>query len=167
MERSCELGEANGCEAKAMIDQREGRAVAAFAALQKSCGLGPDQSCRRLAEAYLTGTGTARDVNRGVAILQDACSSGEGRSCRSLGALYRDGADGVTASAFLAADWFRIGCEKLDAESCLAAAELYSGERGIAADPERAAALRRSGCSIRPDLCPSPAAAPPPGGAGR
>jgi TPR repeat protein/predicted Ser/Thr protein kinase len=163
MELSCQLGEANGCEALAMIDQREGRAEAAFAAFQKSCGMGPDQSCRRLAEAYLTGTGIARDVNRGVAILQDACSSGEGRSCRSLGALHRDGADGVTASPFLAADWFRIGCEKLDAESCLAAAELYAGDRGIAADPERAAGLRRSGCSIRPDLCPSPAASPPSG----
>jgi TPR repeat protein len=154
MDRACELGEAIGCEGQAMIDQREGRETAAFAALQKACGMGPEQSCRRLAEAYLTGAGVARDVTRGVALLKDACTSGEARSCRSLGAFYRDGADDVAPSPFLAADWFRIGCEKLDAQSCLDAAELYSGDRGIAADPDRAAALRRSGCSIRPDLCP-------------
>ncbi|MEL6414275.1 MAG: tetratricopeptide repeat protein [Pseudomonadota bacterium] len=77
-----------------------------------------------------------------------ACELGSSHDCRDLGWMYAMG-EGVTADPVRATEFFKIGCERDNAMSCLDLAGLYHwAEYGIEQDLDKALIYYQKSCGL-------------------
>jgi TPR repeat protein len=68
------------------------------------------------------GKGGSADMARAVTLYTKACNGGEAASCNALGDIYDAGASGVGKNPVSAEIFYRRGCHRGSAESCVNAA---------------------------------------------
>lgn len=97
----------------------------------RACEGGSGAGCRHLATLHNLGKGVARDATLAAQLLGRACTSGDGVGCATLGHLHLSGSGGVQKDVETAVKWFREGCERGHAPSCLSAAQVYAAGTGL------------------------------------
>jgi TPR repeat protein len=125
-EKSCSGGEARGCtdfgralKAGAGVAANEARARSLA---EQGCNGGDARGCGDAAEMAALGKGGSADAARAAALYAKACDGGQAASCKALGDLYDAGASGVGKNPVSAEIFYRRGCHRGSAESCVSAA---------------------------------------------
>ena len=112
------------------------------------CAGGKAAECRKLAQAFTSGSGDIRrDMRIAVGYWLAGCKAGDAAACGEAAAIIRKGSAGYVDQA-LAFGTARRGCETgRDPEACaLMGLGLYRGE-GTPADRPRALAMWQAGCA--------------------
>lgn len=161
----CDRGDAESCAYAASLHERGDRVpvdlVRAAELLRQACDLGYDRGCLSLAGAYREGAGVDQDeaearrlVQRGQELLTTACEGGNGRKCLELGFYYLfDDTGLIGPDSAKAREVLLRGCDLLDGNSCILAADIYSFGLGVARDPQKARELTTKGCDLGADEC--------------
>jgi TPR repeat protein len=120
--------------------------------MDKSCNLGDQDGCARLALLYAWGNGVKPDYNLARSISGDSCNHGNALGCRVNGEILALGIRGRSDFEEASRAW-HLGCEKGDARACFQAGEQVEQGRGIEEDKQAAAVLYRRGIEIATAKC--------------
>jgi TPR repeat protein len=133
--QACDNNDALGCENLAMAAD-DAKAAQLY---DKSCSLGDNNACGKLAFRLHAGRGTSVDNARAFQLAQQSCQAGTGIGCAALGRAYSEGWNG-TVDKDQARTLFTKSCDLNDGHGCADLAE-------VTTDPTEAARLRAKACA--------------------
>ena len=79
---------------------------------------GTGEACTNLGNAYMRGSGIARDEGRAVQYLSQGCEGGSASACTGLGAAWEKGTSVTAKSVTRAALFYKRGCDGGDQSAC-------------------------------------------------
>ena len=142
--QACDNNDALGCERLAMASD-DAKAAQLF---DKSCTLGNQNACGKLAFRMHSGKGTSVDNARAVQLAQKACDAGAGIGCAALGRAFAEGWNGTVDKA-QAKTLFEKSCNLNDGHGCADLAD-------VTTNPTEASRLRAKACAQGyHEACPS------------
>jgi len=100
---------------------REASAISFWAA----CRMSSDIGCRRLAYAYLEGTGIERNIDRAISLLEHSCKVDDPSACLRLSIIYRTGSH-VERSLSKGETYAQKACKLKDEYACFLVNKLYT-----------------------------------------
>ena len=110
----------------------------AFTLNQQLCKQG--YGCAHLAEAYWNGAGVEQDRARARELLEEDCAAGGTLGCTDLGELRLEEDPDAARKAFDRA------CDQGAGYACFQLGLMYTGRRGVSADPVKSFGFFREGC---------------------
>lgn len=143
--QACDNNDALGCERLAMGSADDAKAAQLY---DKSCSLGDNDACGKLAFRLHAGRGTSVDNPRAVQLAQQSCQAGAGIGCAALGRAFAEGWNG-TVDKDQAKSLFTKSCNLNDGHGCADLAD-------VTTDPTEASRLRAKACAQGyHEACPS------------
>jgi TPR repeat protein len=133
--QACDNNDGLGCEQLAMKAD-DAKAAQLY---DKSCSLGDQNSCGKLAFRLHAGKGTSVDNARAVQLAQQSCQAGAGIGCAALGRAFAEGWNG-TVDKDQAKTLFTKSCDLNDGHGCADLAD-------VTTNPTEAARLRAKACA--------------------
>ena len=133
--QACDNNDGLGCEQLAMTAD-DAKAAQLY---DKSCSLGDNNACGKLAFRLHAGKGTSVDNARAFQLAQQSCQAGAGIGCAALGRAYAEGWNG-TVDKDQAKTLFTKSCDLNDGHGCADLAD-------VTTDPNEAARLRAKACA--------------------
>jgi len=98
-----------------------------------------------IASLMLFSTSSAEELST-YDVLRASCLGGQPDKCGDLGDFFLTGGGEDLPDIFGAVKWYRIGCKKKDATSCVKMGESRYLGRGIQKDPERGFGCYKKAC---------------------
>lgn len=143
--QACDNNDALGCERLATGSADDAKAAQLY---DKSCSLGDNDACGKLAFRLHAGRGTSVDNPRAVQLAQQSCQAGAGIGCAALGRAFAEGWNG-TVDKDQAKSLFTKSCNLNDGHGCADLAD-------VTTDPTEASRLRAKACAQGyHEACPS------------
>jgi len=122
--KSCELGDAKGCfkvgvcyDKGGIIKVKKDNKIAEEY-YKKSCEGGFSLACYNLGEVYQFYYKPKENKSKMIDVYKKACENGAVLGCYKLGNIY------AKNKPFLAMEWYKVGCDQEDKESCFRLGDL-------------------------------------------
>jgi TPR repeat protein len=153
-EKSCELGNLEGCANLALLHDTStnsgsaGDVAHALSVLEESCAHDPNgRICYLVGQSYDNGRDRPVDKARARQFYEQGAALGDLASCKSAARMSLTG-EGGPADHAAAARWLQKAADQQDGASCLYLARLYHQGDGVPKDELRANALLEQACKL-------------------
>ena len=111
----------------------------------EKCQDGDFKICTELGNAYYTGNGVEKNLNKSVDLYKKACDGGEMNGCFNLGNAYYYG-NGVTKDFNKAVQLYQKACDGGEIKGCFNLGIAYENGNGVTKDFNKAAQLYQKAC---------------------
>ena len=120
--------------------------VKAFELFRQGCQGGDNEGCTHLGMMYEDGKGVNQDYPQALRAYSRGCQD-HALGCQRLGLMYEKGR-GIDADTLLAAGFYRLACDRKDAEACTFLGRVHIRGLDGKRDPKLAAKFYRKGCDL-------------------
>jgi TPR repeat protein len=153
-EKSCELGNLDGCANLALLHDAStnsgsaGEIAHALSVLEESCGHAPSGLvCYLVGKSYDNGRDRPVDKSKARQFYEQGAALGDLAACKSAARMQLAG-DGGPADHAAAARLLQKAADQQDGPSCLNLARIYHVGDGVAKDEQKAVALLEQACHL-------------------
>lgn len=150
---SCDQGEAKGCRelghlyANGNFSHKDNATALRF--FEKGCELGDENSCANIGWGYENNLGVS--VETAIERFGHGCQNGQPWACERIGDIYEKGEHNLaqTPDYYQAANWYELGCDASESQSCGKLGVLYETAKLGAKDVQNAQYFFQKGCDLQ------------------